>query len=81
MEKISDEEPNTSAVQQHSPEKVGESLAPFNPSDPKVVEMAIMLLNLNDGDVVYDLGCGDGRFLISVNHTDKMINLVNWGKN
>lgn len=47
-------------------EKIGEKLAPFNPSDPKVVEIAVGLLELNDGDIVYDLGCGDGRFLIEV---------------
>lgn len=66
MENISSEESDDFTTGQlHLSEKVGESLAPFNPSDPKVVEVAISLLNLNDGDVVYDLGCGDGRFLIS----------------
>ncbi len=49
-----------------SDSKIGEKLAPFNPSDPKVVEKAIQLLELEDGDIVYDLGCGDGRFLIAV---------------
>lgn len=44
---------------------IGEKLAPFNPSDPKVVETAIRLLEIQEGDVVYDLGCGDGRFLIA----------------
>lgn len=45
---------------------IGEKLAPFNPSDPKVVETAIRLLDIREGDIVYDLGCGDGRFLIAV---------------
>lgn len=46
--------------------KIGEKLAPYNPTDPKAVEIAIRLLDLKSGDVVYDLGCGDARFLIEV---------------
>lgn len=49
---------------------IGEKLAPFNPSDPKVVETAIRLLEIQEGDVVYDLGCGDGRFLIAVSMSE-----------
>jgi hypothetical protein len=41
--------------------KVGEKLAPYNPTSPEAIEIAISLLNIGDGDVVYDLGCGDGR--------------------
>lgn len=62
-------EPETlQAEQSVDVEKLGEKLAPYNPSDPKVVEIAIRLLELKNGDVVYDLGCGDGRFLIAVRY-------------
>lgn len=29
----------------------------------EALELAIDLLNIHDGDVVYDIGCGDGNFL------------------
>eukprot|EP01039_Chlorochromonas_danica_P012117 gene12117-13770_t len=29
----------------------------------EALELAIDLLNIRDGDVVYDIGCGDGNFL------------------
>lgn len=40
-------------------------LAPFNPSSDQVQEKALDLLQLTDGDVFFDLGCGDGRLLCS----------------
>jgi len=46
--------------------KVGEKLAPFNPTSIEVVKLSIELLNLNGNDVIYDLGCGDARFLVEV---------------
>jgi hypothetical protein len=46
--------------------KRGEKFAPFNPSNIVVVEKAIKMLNLRDNDIVYDLGCGDARFLVEV---------------
>jgi len=30
----------------------------------EVVDMALKLLNVSDDDIVYDIGCGDGRFII-----------------
>ena len=39
-------------------------LAPFNPSSSQIQVKAIELLGLNDEDVLFDLGCGDGRLLI-----------------
>lgn len=44
--------------------KIGVKLAPFNPTHPDAIEIAINLLEFVEGDIVYDLGCGDGRFLI-----------------
>ena len=36
-------------------------LAPFNPTDISAQHAGISMLNLKDDDVLYDLGCGDGR--------------------
>lgn len=41
------------------------SLAPFVPSPPTVVETMLKLADLKAGEKLYDLGCGDGRFLIT----------------
>jgi len=40
-------------------------LAPFNPISSKAQELALNLLNLNETDILFDLGCGDARLLIS----------------
>ncbi len=38
--------------------------APYVPSPEKVVEAMLNLAEVKSGDVVYDLGCGDGRFVV-----------------
>lgn len=43
---------------------VGEKLAPYNPTNIEAIETALDLLNIQDNDIVYDLGCGDARFLV-----------------
>jgi hypothetical protein len=45
---------------------VGEKLAPYNPTNIEAIETALDLLNIQDNDIVYDLGCGDARFLVQV---------------
>jgi SAM-dependent methyltransferase len=40
-------------------------LAPFVPTPPAVVERMIELAAIGPQDVVYDLGCGDGRMVIA----------------
>ena len=41
-----------------------EKLAPYVPSPPEVVERMLKLAGVKAGDIVYDLGCGDGRIVI-----------------
>lgn len=41
------------------------SLAPFVPSQQDVVRKMLELAQVNDRDIVFDLGCGDGRILIT----------------
>jgi ubiquinone/menaquinone biosynthesis C-methylase UbiE len=39
--------------------------APYEETPPAVVERMLNLADLHPGDVVYDLGCGDGRIVIA----------------
>ena len=43
----------------------GEKLAPYVPSPRPVVERMLEAADLKPGEMVYDLGCGDGRILIT----------------
>src|SRR5688500_262803 len=38
---------------------------PYVPTDDAVVAAMLKLVDVRDGDVVYDLGCGDGRIVIA----------------
>src|SRR5690606_3077337 len=38
---------------------------PYVPTKQEVVEEMLKLANVKPGDVVYDLGCGDGRIVIT----------------
>jgi SAM-dependent methyltransferase len=40
-------------------------LAPYIPSSPEVVDRMLALAKVGPRDVVYDLGCGDGRIVIA----------------
>lgn len=42
-----------------------ESLAPYVPTPQDVVERMLELAGVTSQDVVYDLGCGDGRIVIT----------------
>jgi len=42
-----------------------ESVAPYVPTPPNVVHRMLELSNAGPGDVLYDLGCGDGRILFT----------------
>jgi SAM-dependent methyltransferase len=54
----------SSQEHQQSPAEVFK-LAPFNPSGVQIQEKAMRLLKLTGDDVLFDLGCGDGRLLIT----------------
>ena len=41
------------------------SLAPYQATPPDVVDRMLTLAKVGPGDVVYDLGCGDGRIVIA----------------
>src|SRR5688572_30826950 len=43
----------------------GRSLAPYVPTPADVVERMLTLARVGPRDVVYDLGCGDGRIVIA----------------
>jgi uncharacterized protein (TIGR03000 family) len=38
---------------------------PFVPTPPEVVDKMLELAGIKEGDVVYDLGCGDGRIVVA----------------
>ena len=42
----------------------GDSLAPYVPSPTNVVEKMLQMAELKEGNILYDLGCGDGRIVI-----------------
>src|SRR5690606_36465215 len=42
---------------------------PYVPTKQEVVEEMLTLANVQPGDVVYDLGCGDGRIVITAAQT------------
>jgi cyclopropane fatty-acyl-phospholipid synthase-like methyltransferase len=47
----------------------GQSLAPYVPTPEDVVDRMLVLAGTTRDDVVYDLGCGDGRIVIAAART------------
>jgi precorrin-6B methylase 2 len=48
-------------------------LAPFNPTCTQAQEITVKLLSLSEDDVLFDLGCGDGRLLVAAaSHTSAL---------
>jgi len=48
-----------------APAAAQESLAPYVPTPQDVVDRMLELAGVSENDVVYDLGCGDGRIVIT----------------
>ena len=55
----------TTIVDAIAPEVAENRLAPFNPTSDQAQQTALRLLDLSKDDVLFDLGCGDGRLLIT----------------
>ena len=56
-------------VQNHLEAQEQNSLAPFVPTPQDVVNRMLELAGVTNQDVVYDLGCGDGRIVITAAET------------
>jgi SAM-dependent methyltransferase len=50
---------------QSPPHQSGSSLAPYVPTPQDVVDRMLALAQITKADTVYDLGCGDGRIVIT----------------
>ena len=55
----------SASAQQAAPAPAREPDVVFVPTPPEVVDAMLDLANVAKGDVVYDLGCGDGRIVIA----------------
>jgi precorrin-6B methylase 2 len=54
-----------------------QTLAPFNPSSDQIQEKALKLLQLQEKeDVLFDIGCGDARFLCTAVQTHPHLRCV-----
>ena len=53
------------AAQTPAPAQTPSSLAPYVPTPQDVVDRMLALAGVTADDVVYDLGCGDGRIVIT----------------
>ena len=56
-------------VAQYPAPAASSSLAPYVPTPQDVVDRMLSLANVTGADVVYDLGCGDGRIVITAAKT------------
>jgi outer membrane protein assembly factor BamB/precorrin-6B methylase 2 len=61
-------EPKPGEARAARPAKPGEPDAVFVPTPQDVVEKMVELARLQPGDVVFDLGCGDGRIVATAAH-------------
>lgn len=53
------------AVGAGSPASPQQSLAPYVPTPQPVVDKMLELAQVTSSDIVYDLGCGDGRIVVT----------------
>jgi len=59
------EQPMARPYYQSGYQRGPDQLAPFDPTPQEVVERMLVLAGVKKGDVVYDLGAGDGRVVIT----------------
>ena len=52
-------------VAQYPAPAAPQSLAPYVPTPQDVVDRMLSLANVTSADVIYDLGCGDGRVVVT----------------
>ena len=52
------------------------NLAPFTPTMPQVQKISIEMMKLESCDVLFDLGCGDGRMLVAAAEANPGIKCV-----
>lgn len=57
--------PATGAAQSAEPARKPRLDVPYVPTDPVVVQAMLKLAGVKPGDKLYDLGCGDGRIVIT----------------
>ncbi len=62
---LTKDEPKVVAPKKEEPKKAVRLDVPYVPTPNKVVEEMLKLAGAKEGDVVYDLGCGDGRIVIT----------------
>ena len=55
----------STTIGQDKKDKEPDIIVPFVPTKEKVVEAMLKAAAVKEGDVVYDLGCGDGRIVIT----------------
>ena len=59
------EEPKKEELKKSEPKKEVRLDVPYVPTPEPVVDAMLKMANVTDKDVVYDLGCGDGRIVIT----------------
>lgn len=57
--------PAVAAAHTGPADEVGQNLAPYVPTPQDVVDRMLELAQVTKADVVYDIGCGDGRIVIT----------------
>ncbi len=64
-EMTSSDDDDSKTIDCNTPTEQPYSIAPFNPSSRSAQDHALRLFSLTSDDVLFDLGCGDGRLLLT----------------
>lgn len=57
-------------------EIIGRKLAPFNPTNLDCIGLALTMLCMGDNERLFDLGCGDGRFVIEAVKMNRTVQAI-----